>query len=93
MLLNSPEAASQADLSRNHDTVKKLFYFRILPQNFYTSTLSYSCKKEIELQKITHLPLFIRLGSKDHVDYLEGKNRFFAPDPQNRTFNQVKLYN
>lgn len=73
MLLNSAKAASQLSLSRSVDTVEKKFLLRPLPQNFYNQSLGYFCKKEIQLQKITTLPVFIRLGSKDYVDYLERK--------------------
>ena len=76
MLLNSLEAASQADLGQKQDSARKPLSLRVLPQNFYTRTLSYTCTKEIQLQKLTRLPLYFRLGSKDHVDYLEGKNGY-----------------
>ena len=46
---------------------------RVLPQNFYTQQLSFFCKKEVQLQKLTSLPLYLRAGSKDYVDYLERK--------------------
>lgn len=45
----------------------------LLPQNFYTQHLPFSCKKEYQLQQATRLNLFIRLGSKEYVDKLEGK--------------------
>ena len=86
MLLNSLEAASQAGLGQKQDSVKKTLSLRVLPQNFYTRTLSYTCMKEFQLQKLTRLPVFIRLGSKEYVDYLEGKalvypsGRFERPD-------------
>jgi hypothetical protein len=76
MPLNSMKAASQAVLAPKVDSVRKQLSLRILPRNFYTNTLSWSCKKEIQLQRTTRLPLYIRLGSKDHVDYLEGKSKY-----------------
>lgn len=45
----------------------------LLPQNFYNHHLSFFCKKESQLQGLTGLNLFIRLGSKSYVDYLEQK--------------------
>jgi hypothetical protein len=45
----------------------------IVPQNYYTTHLSFFCKKEVQLQKRTTLNVFVRLGSKDYVDYLEQK--------------------
>ena len=50
-----------------------------MPRNFYNQSLGFFCKKEVQLQKATGLPLFIRLGSKEYVDYLEKK-------PNARTF-------
>ena len=37
------------------------------------------CKKEDQLQKATGLDLFIRLGSKNYVDYLEKKPNAVKP--------------
>jgi hypothetical protein len=76
MVLISMKAASQAVLQPNADSVKKQISLGVLPQNFYTKSLSWSCKKEYQLQKTTRLPLYIRLGSKDYVDFLEGKGRY-----------------
>jgi hypothetical protein len=44
-----------------------------LPLNFYSTHLGVACKMELKLEKQIKLPLRIRLGSKDQVDYLEGK--------------------
>ena len=49
-----------------------LFNTRILP-SFYAEYLGFFCKKEIQLEKITSVPLRFRLGSLDHVNRLEGK--------------------
>lgn len=46
----------------------------VISQNYYTAHLGMMCKEELKLEKMTKLPLKIRLGSKDQVDYLEGKN-------------------
>ena len=74
VLLNSLKAASQLHLKPATDTVEKNFALKLLPQNFYTQHLGFFCKKEIQVQKATRLPLFIRLGSKEYVDKLERKN-------------------
>jgi hypothetical protein len=73
MLLNSLEGAAQLHLKDIEDTAGKPVSIMLLPQNFYKQSLGYFCKKEIQLQKTTMLPLFIRLGSKEYVDYLERK--------------------
>ena len=73
LMLNSRKAAAQLHLKPAADTTLKMVSFRSLPQNFYNQHLGYFCKKEVQLQKITSLPVYIRLGSKDYVDYLEKK--------------------
>lgn len=72
-LLNSLKAASQLHLKPPVDTVEKSLSFRVLPRNFYIQNAGYCCKKEAQIQKALSLPLFIRLGSKEEVDYLERK--------------------
>jgi len=73
MLLNSMKAASQLSSRQSTDTVEKKNLLRLLPQNFYNQNLGYFCKKEVQLQKLTTFPIYIRLGSKEYVDYLERK--------------------
>ncbi len=43
--------------------------------NSYKPVLGWFCYREIEIQKALKLPIFFRLGSKNYVDYLEGKNK------------------
>ena len=45
-----------------------------LPRNFYTKNMGAVCKLELKMQKQIKFPLFIRMGSKDYVDALEGKH-------------------
>ena len=80
VLLNSVKAAAQLNLKPSIDTVEKNFSFRLLPQNFYNQSLGYFCKKEVQLQKLTTLPIYIRLGSKEYVDYLERKPNAIKKD-------------
>lgn len=42
--------------------------------NYYASCLGWVCKQELKMDRKTALPLRFRLGSKEQVDWLEGKN-------------------
>ncbi|HMH34701.1 MAG TPA: hypothetical protein VK543_16810 [Puia sp.] len=44
-----------------------------LPADFYTRDFGFFCKKELEFEKMAHVPLKFRLGSLDYCNYLEGK--------------------
>lgn len=72
-LLNSFKAASQLRLRPVSDTLNGSVSLKVLPRNFYNQHLSFFCKKEVQLQKLTSLPIYFRVGSKDYVDYLERK--------------------
>ena len=39
----------------------------------YIGNLGYFCKKELQIEKTTHLPLRFRLGSLAQNNHLEGK--------------------
>jgi hypothetical protein len=64
--------AAQSSLILPKDTVP-FIHIKTVPPQFYTQHLPFFCQKELQLQKITGLPLFIRLGTKEYVDYLEQK--------------------
>ena len=57
-------------------TPQSFFSFGLakLPNDFYNLTIGWACKQELKLEKVTTLPLRIRLGSFDQVKLLEGKN-------------------
>jgi hypothetical protein len=80
VLLNSTKAAAQVSFRPSMDTLCKPGLLHPLPQNFYSQGLGFFCRKEIQLQKVTSLPVYIRLGSKDYVDYMERKPNSFRKD-------------
>jgi hypothetical protein len=52
---------------------------KTVPSNYATQHLGYFCRKELQLQKLTGTRVFIRLGSKEYVDYLEQKPNAWRP--------------
>jgi hypothetical protein len=69
--------SSSAGAQRLHvpqrDTMGFSKSLTVLPDRYYTQHLGFFCRKELQLQKVLALPLYFRLGSKAHVDYLEQK--------------------
>lgn len=47
--------------------------FNLMSSNYYTSTLGFFCKKELEVEKALKFPLKVRLGSVAYTDQMEGK--------------------
>jgi hypothetical protein len=46
-----------------------------LPPNWYARQMAWTCQQEWQWEKTTRLPVRLRLGSKEQVDWLEGKGR------------------
>jgi hypothetical protein len=46
-----------------------------LENDYYTRHFGFFCKKELEFEKTTRIPLRFRLGSLEQCNYLEGKNQ------------------
>jgi hypothetical protein len=45
-----------------------------LPANFYAKQLPFFCNKELQIQKLTGIPIKFRLSTVEYCDKLEGKN-------------------
>lgn len=51
----------------------------VLEPCYYTSKLGFFCQKELQIQKLTSLPVYFRLGSMDYVNYMEQKPNAVKP--------------
>lgn len=63
-------------------TIREGFSLRSKPEIAicsYTNTLGFFCQKEIQIQKLTSLPIYFRLGSLQYVNYLEQKPNAVKP--------------
>ena len=49
-----------------------------IPANYYNAQLGWICKQEWKMEQKTSMPLRFRLGSKEQVDFLEGKHEHQA---------------
>ncbi|MES2331860.1 MAG: hypothetical protein V4539_19800 [Bacteroidota bacterium] len=73
--------SSLADRQKRIDSLKSI-PLQLLTHDHYSSNLSFFCKKELQLEKLTKVPFRIRLGSLDYVNMLEGKGRDLKQAPK-----------
>jgi len=55
---------------------------RLISADYYTKQLGFFCKKELQVEKTTKLPLRFRLGNIEYTDMLEGKRRYLPAAQQ-----------
>jgi hypothetical protein len=52
----------------------------VIAANYYTQNFGFFCKKELQFEKATKIPLRFRLGTLQYNNYLEGKPNALRPN-------------
>ena len=91
LLFKSPEKTSPFSVYPNSSNLKqtqpgyfgsvfpKISLFNLTSGKLYTDNLGFFCKKELQLDKITAVPVRFRLGSLEYVNWMEQKPNAVKP--------------
>jgi len=60
-------------LNIDHYTLTPAHTLPIIPSTYHAARLGFICKQELQLDKLTPVPLRFRLGSLDYVNWMEQK--------------------
>ncbi|MBY0482193.1 MAG: hypothetical protein K2Q21_12610 [Chitinophagaceae bacterium] len=77
--VNAQKSLVTGTFAQNKSDSLKYFPLRAVPSDLYTKHLAFFCKKELQLEKLTKIPMKFRLGNIEYVDKLEGKNSSTSP--------------
>ncbi len=91
LLFKSPEKISNFSVYPNFSIGKEIspgYFGSVYPRisilnltsgKLYTDNLGFFCKKELQLDKMTSVPIRFRLGSMEYVNYMEQKPNAIKP--------------
>ena len=68
---SSAQMASKKPLKSPEIRSGNIFHPSSITPDLYTKNLSFFCKKELQFEKSTKIPLKFRLGSINYVNYLD----------------------
>lgn len=73
-------SAYEKKFSNNYAfTAKSRISLRSIPSFFYKAQPGFFCQQELQLEKLTSIPLRFRLGSLEYVNYMEQKPNALKP--------------
>lgn len=70
---------SLTDSARLDKTQPFYLFNNYIKPDHYSSRMGFFCQKELQLEKITNIPIRLRVGSVDYVNYLEQKPNAIKP--------------